>query len=243
MRDLIKRYIMQKQRGSQKGEGVTEDDINELKQDVSSFRFELLEILRNNGMKTPNPNQPKPTSKKLRYWKSLVGHVSMDSVGSSCCSDAEGDTNSVGGGSAKIGGVGGVGAKWKGMLGRNKSVESGRSDTVTSTSSKGEEGGSSSGCKSGTEADKNGKAATFVLGDNVDVAESEGEESTSKGQTFKNIAGGKSLNFKAKNVTIKTISSGEVEIEKRGVNQSSANTGHGNSGATGVKVRKGTKRW
>lgn len=83
MRDLIKRYIMQKQRGSQKGEGVNEDDINELKQDVSSFRFELLEILRNNGMKTPNPNQPKPTSKKLRYWKSLVGNVSIDSVGSS----------------------------------------------------------------------------------------------------------------------------------------------------------------
>ena len=84
MRDLIKRYIMQKQRGSQRGEGVNEDDINELKQDVSSFRFELLEILRNNGMKTPNPNQPKPTSKqKMRYWKTLVGNSSMDSVGSS----------------------------------------------------------------------------------------------------------------------------------------------------------------
>nr|WEY24736.1 transient receptor potential cation channel subfamily C member 5 [Aplysia californica] len=83
MRDLIKRYIMQKQRGSQKGEGVSEDDINELKQDVSSFRFELLEILRNNGMKTPNPNQPKPTSKKLRYWKTLVGNASVDSPGSS----------------------------------------------------------------------------------------------------------------------------------------------------------------
>ncbi|XP_070198596.1 short transient receptor potential channel 4-like [Littorina saxatilis] len=72
MRDLIKRYIMQKQRTRQGGEGVTEDDINELKQDVSSFRFELLEILRNNGMKTPNPNQPKPTNRRLSRKKSVM---------------------------------------------------------------------------------------------------------------------------------------------------------------------------
>ncbi|KAL3880336.1 hypothetical protein ACJMK2_032584 [Sinanodonta woodiana] len=83
MRDLIKRYIMFKQRGPLRGDGVTEDDINELKQDISSFRFELLEILRNNGMKTPNPNQPKPSSKKnlLRYWKNIGnGSSSFDSV-------------------------------------------------------------------------------------------------------------------------------------------------------------------
>jgi transient receptor potential cation channel subfamily C len=82
MRDLIKRYIMHQQRKRQGGEGVTEDDMNELKQDISSFRFELLEILRNNGMKTPNPNQPKPTSKKLRYWRALAG-ASVSSFDSS----------------------------------------------------------------------------------------------------------------------------------------------------------------
>ena len=71
MRDLIKRYIMHKQRTKHGGEGVTEDDINELKQDVSAFRFELLEILRNNGMKTPNPNQSKTTSKRLKMWRAL----------------------------------------------------------------------------------------------------------------------------------------------------------------------------
>ncbi|XP_067663768.1 short transient receptor potential channel 4-like isoform X2 [Haliotis asinina] len=72
MRDLIKRYIMQKQRGPQRGEGVTEDDVNELKQDISSFRFELLEILRSNGMKTPNPNQPKPTNRRLSRKRSQM---------------------------------------------------------------------------------------------------------------------------------------------------------------------------
>lgn len=30
--------------------GVTEDDVNEIKQDISSFRFELIDILRTNGM-------------------------------------------------------------------------------------------------------------------------------------------------------------------------------------------------
>jgi transient receptor potential cation channel subfamily C len=53
MRDLVKRYVMKRQKAGQT-EGVTEDDLNEIKQDISSFRYELLEILRNNGMKTPS---------------------------------------------------------------------------------------------------------------------------------------------------------------------------------------------
>lgn len=66
MRDLIKRYIMSRQKVKE-DEGVTEDDINEIKTDISSFRFELLEILRSNGMTTPEYTQPKPTaSKKLQ---------------------------------------------------------------------------------------------------------------------------------------------------------------------------------
>lgn len=34
------------------GEGVTEDDVNEIKQDISAFRCELIEILTASGMKT-----------------------------------------------------------------------------------------------------------------------------------------------------------------------------------------------
>ncbi len=63
MRDLIKRYIMKRQRKTQ-NEGVTEDDLNEIKQDISSFRYELLEILRSNGMKTPSTTQTKGSSKQ-----------------------------------------------------------------------------------------------------------------------------------------------------------------------------------
>ena len=66
MRDLIKRYIMAQQRGAQ-DDGVTEDDLNEIKQDISSFRYELLEILRNNGMKIPNYTvTTKQSSKQMR---------------------------------------------------------------------------------------------------------------------------------------------------------------------------------
>lgn len=32
--------------------GVTEDDVNEIKQDISAFRCELIEILKNSGMNT-----------------------------------------------------------------------------------------------------------------------------------------------------------------------------------------------
>jgi transient receptor potential cation channel subfamily C member 4 len=65
MRDLIKRYIMKRQRTANSF-GVSEDDINEIKQDISSFRYELLEILRSNGMATATsfvqpPQQSQPS--------------------------------------------------------------------------------------------------------------------------------------------------------------------------------------
>ena len=45
MVDLVKRYIMSRQNELQTEE-VTEDDLQEIKQDISAFRYELLEILR-----------------------------------------------------------------------------------------------------------------------------------------------------------------------------------------------------
>ncbi|GBP07503.1 Transient receptor potential-gamma protein [Eumeta japonica] len=51
MRNLVRRYVTVQQRRAESG-GVTEDDVNEIKQDVSAFRCELVEILRNAGMNT-----------------------------------------------------------------------------------------------------------------------------------------------------------------------------------------------
>lgn len=50
MKHLTKRYTIRKQQKSLKA-GVTEDDLNEIKQDISGLRYELLEILKNNDFK------------------------------------------------------------------------------------------------------------------------------------------------------------------------------------------------
>lgn len=56
VKDLAKRYIMRKQQRDLNA-GVTEDDLNEIKQDISGLRFELLEILKNNNFKVDIRNQ------------------------------------------------------------------------------------------------------------------------------------------------------------------------------------------
>ena len=50
MRELVNRYLMHRQM-HEDNQGVTEDDLNEIKGDISAFRYELLDILRDNGMK------------------------------------------------------------------------------------------------------------------------------------------------------------------------------------------------
>lgn len=50
MRCLVRRYVTTQQRKAE-DQGVTEDDVNEVKQAVTSFRSELFDILKNNGMK------------------------------------------------------------------------------------------------------------------------------------------------------------------------------------------------
>lgn len=49
---IVKRYIIADQ---QKRDiyGVTEDDVMEIRQDISSLRYELISILKKNGMRTP----------------------------------------------------------------------------------------------------------------------------------------------------------------------------------------------
>lgn len=66
MRNLVRRYVMVQQRRAE-SQGVTEDDVNEIKQDISAFRCELVEILRNNKMEIPDKTgQGGPGGKKNR---------------------------------------------------------------------------------------------------------------------------------------------------------------------------------
>ena len=57
MRNLVRRYVTQEQRKAE-NEGVTEDDVNEIKNDISAFRFELIEIMRASGMNTGSATGP-----------------------------------------------------------------------------------------------------------------------------------------------------------------------------------------
>lgn len=52
MRLLIRRYITAEQR-TRDEYGITEDDVMEIRQDISTLRYELIDILHQNGMKTP----------------------------------------------------------------------------------------------------------------------------------------------------------------------------------------------
>ncbi|CAH0718988.1 unnamed protein product, partial [Brenthis ino] len=55
MRILVRRYVTAEQR-DRDDVGVTEDDVMEIRQDISTLRFELIDIFSNNGMKTPRIN-------------------------------------------------------------------------------------------------------------------------------------------------------------------------------------------
>jgi len=58
MKLLVRRYVTAEQRKRDEF-GITEDDVMEIRQDISTLRFELVDILRKNGMKTPvlDPNE------------------------------------------------------------------------------------------------------------------------------------------------------------------------------------------
>jgi len=53
MKLLVRRYITAEQR-RRDDYGITEDDIIEVRQDISSLRFELLEIFTNNSWEVPD---------------------------------------------------------------------------------------------------------------------------------------------------------------------------------------------
>lgn len=55
MRNLVRRYITVTQKKTE-SQVITEDDVNEIKQDISSFRCEMMEILKNSGMTIANPS-------------------------------------------------------------------------------------------------------------------------------------------------------------------------------------------
>ena len=53
MKCIIRRYITAEQKKTEDF-SITEDDVQEIRQDINKFRYEMIEILRNNNFATPN---------------------------------------------------------------------------------------------------------------------------------------------------------------------------------------------
>ncbi|RZC40408.1 hypothetical protein BDFB_009248 [Asbolus verrucosus] len=70
MRALVWRYVSAKHRKCEEN-AVTEDDINELKSDISSFRYEILEVLQRNGMDISCVERKERAvlGKKMKIWE------------------------------------------------------------------------------------------------------------------------------------------------------------------------------
>ncbi|XP_044254648.1 transient-receptor-potential-like protein [Tribolium madens] len=70
MRALVWRYVSAMHRKLEEN-AVTEDDVNELKSDISSFRYELLEVLQKNGMDISAAEMKEKAilGKKMKVWE------------------------------------------------------------------------------------------------------------------------------------------------------------------------------
>ncbi|XP_040567143.1 transient receptor potential protein isoform X1 [Lepeophtheirus salmonis] len=71
VRCLVKRYITEEQRKSQDF-NVTEDDINEVRQDIRSFRYDLINILKENNMKTPTVREENVIGRKSKDLERMI---------------------------------------------------------------------------------------------------------------------------------------------------------------------------
>ena len=110
MRNLVRRYVTQEQRKAE-NEGVTEDDVNEIKNDISAFRFEMIEIMRASGMNTLSASGPSgPGGKKNRQKERrlMKGFLSTTASGSSqaaglpsSLSTSHGNNNTAGPGTSR----------------------------------------------------------------------------------------------------------------------------------------------
>lgn len=71
MRMLVRRYVTAEQR-KRDDFGITEDDVMEIRQDISTLRYELIDILRTNGMKTPTVD---PNDSNSKWWLEKVVNI------------------------------------------------------------------------------------------------------------------------------------------------------------------------
>lgn len=78
VRLLIRRYVTAEQTKRDQF-AITEDDVREIRQDISSFRYELINILNKNGMRTPTLDK-EDTNSQLRDIKFKYNLIEIFSI-------------------------------------------------------------------------------------------------------------------------------------------------------------------
>uniref|UniRef100_A0A2S2PPL4 Transient-receptor-potential-like protein n=1 Tax=Schizaphis graminum TaxID=13262 RepID=A0A2S2PPL4_SCHGA len=97
MRALIWRYISMKHR-EMENVGVTEEDVNEIKSELSTMKYDFLEVLRKNGMEVPSDHRKKTMDKKSKIWERRLMsdfYVAPVFPGGSACSSSSSIDNSL----------------------------------------------------------------------------------------------------------------------------------------------------
>lgn len=77
MRNLVRRYVTVEQRKAE-SQGVTEDDVNEIKQDISAFRCEIVEILKGSGMNTSSAAGQGAGNNKFTFFFFAISYFEVD---------------------------------------------------------------------------------------------------------------------------------------------------------------------
>lgn len=79
IRLLVRRYITNEQRIAERKRGVTEDDCNEIKQDISALRFELIELMGRRSNNSVNGSRP-PTNAGVLNTQSNDSNISNSNL-------------------------------------------------------------------------------------------------------------------------------------------------------------------
>lgn len=97
MRSLVRRYITNEQRTMERQRGVTEDDCNEIKQDISALRFELIELLggRSNMANPMAMHGKRGRKKERRLMKGLYFNQLFMDTAASFDEEVDADGNRV----------------------------------------------------------------------------------------------------------------------------------------------------
>lgn len=76
LRQLVRRYVTAEQR-KRDDFGITEDDVMEIRQDISTLRYELIDIFKKNGMKTPKVDNQENLSEHFENLKIFYKYLQI----------------------------------------------------------------------------------------------------------------------------------------------------------------------